>query len=72
MSKIYYPVFDGNICKTCANAKDRFRESCFCTEYGIMIAYGKRDCNGYDRKRKENSDGTTGTNFREAEERQEK
>ena len=36
-----------NVCRTCQHAKDRFREACFCTNYGIMISYGKTKCKGY-------------------------
>ena len=36
-----------NICKTCRNAKDKYKEACFCTQYGIIIGYGKEKCKGY-------------------------
>lgn len=36
-----------NLCKMCRHSKDHFRDCCFCTEYGIIIAYGKTNCKGY-------------------------
>ena len=40
-----------NICRICAYAKDkyqgRYAEGCFCTQYGVIIARKKRECNGY-------------------------
>ena len=32
-----------NRCKKCKHAKDRYGESCYCTQYGIIITYGKKD-----------------------------
>ena len=40
-------ICDVNICKICRNAKDRFRESCYCVQYGIIVTYGKSKCKGY-------------------------
>ena len=40
-------INSSNICKTCRNAKDRYKESCFCTQYGIIVTYGKEKCKGY-------------------------
>ena len=40
-------IKSSNICKTCQNGKDRYKESCFCTQYGIIVTYGKEKCKGY-------------------------
>lgn len=48
MSRPIWIIKDNNICKTCQNGKDRFRESCFCTQYGIIITYGKTKYKGYN------------------------
>lgn len=49
MSKI--PPNAQNVCKSCANAKDRFGESCYCIKYGIIITYGKAKCKGHEQVR---------------------
>lgn len=36
------------ICRRCKHAKDRFGASCYCTKYGIVIGYSKRDCGGFE------------------------
>ena len=36
------------ICMKCRFARDRFRESCYCTKYGIIIGYSKKECRGYE------------------------
>ena len=36
-----------NVCRTCQHAKDHYKEACFCTNYGIMISYGKTKCKGH-------------------------
>jgi hypothetical protein len=41
-------IRDANICKTCSHSKDRFKESCYCTMYGIIVTYGKSKCNEYE------------------------
>lgn len=46
-----------NLCKGCRFAKDRFRESCFCVQYGIIITYGKKTCKGYKPLRKQDIKG---------------
>ena len=46
-------VNNKNICKACRNSKDRFKESCYCTMYGIIVTYGKSKCKGYEPFRKD-------------------
>lgn len=41
-----------NVCKECRFAKDRFRESCYCVQYGYIVTYGKTSCKGYKPLRK--------------------
>lgn len=48
MSRPIWIIKDSNICKTCQHSKDRFKESCYCTMYGIIVAYGKSKCKGYE------------------------
>jgi hypothetical protein len=50
----------GTLCKECRHGKDRFRESCYCVKYGIMIGYGKRECEGYDKQVQEQKDCNEG------------
>lgn len=53
MSKLFYEDRNRvNLCKKCQYAKDGFRDSCFCLEYGIIVTYGKTACNGYKFMRK--------------------
>lgn len=47
MSKPIWMIRDNNICKACQNGKDRFKEACYCTLYGIIVTYGKTKCKGY-------------------------
>ena len=53
MSKLIWIIRESNICKTCSNSKDRFKESCYCTMYGIIVTYGKNKCKGYEPFRKD-------------------
>ena len=53
MSKQIRIIRDSNICKVCSHSKDRFKESCYCTMYGIIVTYGKSKCKGYDPFRKD-------------------
>ena len=53
MSKPIWMIRETNICKTCNHSKDRFKESCYCTMYGIIVTYGKNKCKGYDPFRKD-------------------
>ena len=49
MSKLFHPTYrELNKCRSCLNAKDRFKESCYCIKYGIIITYGKGKCKGYE------------------------
>lgn len=48
MSRPIWLINDRNICKTCQNGKDRYKDACFCTCYGIIISYGKTACKGYN------------------------
>lgn len=56
MSKPIWMFRESNICKGCRHSKDRFKESCYCTMYGIIITYGKSKCKGYDPFRKDDKD----------------
>ena len=56
MSRPIWLINDKNICKTCQNSKDRFKESCYCTQYGIIVTYGKGKCKGYDPFRKDDKE----------------
>ena len=47
----FFPKDRQNICNICRYAKDRFRESCYCTMYGIIISFGKVKCKGYEQVR---------------------
>ena len=53
MSKPIWIIRESNICKNCSNSKDRFKESCYRTMYGIIVTYGKSKCKGYDPFRKD-------------------
>jgi hypothetical protein len=44
------PITPDSVCANCAYAKQKFRESCYCTHYGITIGYGKIDCRGWKRE----------------------
>ena len=35
-------------CKSCVYARDRWRDSCYCTRYGVILYHGKRMCKGYE------------------------
>ena len=63
---VYFPTNRKNLCNTCKCAKDKFRESCYCTKYGIIITYGKAECRGYEQVR-ESEDTHTGRNVRQRE-----
>ena len=41
------PAKKDTLCPSCKFAKDRFRESCYCVKYGIVIGYSKKECRGY-------------------------
>ena len=56
MSKPIWMIRETNICKTCSNSKDRFKESCYCTMYGIIVTYGKSKCKEYDPFRKDDKE----------------
>lgn len=47
------PRAKDNICKYCQHSKDRFRESCYCIMYGIIVTYGKQKCRGFQQIGKE-------------------
>ena len=53
MSTLFHVINRTNLCKGCEYAKDRFRESCYCTMYGIIITYGKEKCKGYEPMKKQ-------------------
>ena len=53
MSTLFYVINRKNLCKGCEYAKDRFRDSCYCVMYGIIITYGKEKCKGYEPVKKQ-------------------
>ena len=51
------------LCMKCEHAKQRFRESCYCTKYGIIIGYSKTICGGFEREQvREPEDNDAGRN----------
>ena len=44
------PIEKDGACLDCEYAKQKFRESCYCTQYGIIIGYSKRECKGYKKE----------------------
>ena len=42
------PVEKDGVCISCRFARQQFRESCYCTKYGITIGYSKTECKGYE------------------------
>ena len=56
MSRPIWMIKESNICKACSHSKDRFKESCYCTMYGIIVTYGKSKCKGYDPFRKDDKE----------------
>ena len=44
------PPEPDSVCASCAHARQKFRESCYCVQYGITIGYGKIDCKGWKRE----------------------
>ncbi len=34
----------GQVCQKCVYATKKFRESCYCTKYGMTIGYSKISC----------------------------
>ena len=59
MSTPIWIINNTNICKTCQNSKDRYKESCFCTQYGIIVTYGKTKCKGYTPHQKKDKEEET-------------
>lgn len=47
------------LCAECKHGKDRYKTSCYCVKYGIMIGYSKRECRGFESEVQE-SEGTGG------------
>lgn len=37
-------------CRNCNNAKDKYKDSCFCVYYGILRTRPKKDCWGWEQK----------------------
>ena len=60
-------VNNKNICKACRHSKDRFKESCYCTMYGIIISYGKKKCNSYERVKAKEEENEQFDNYRESD-----
>ena len=44
------PIEKDGVCLDCEYAKQKFRESCYCTRYGIIIGYSKMECTGYKKE----------------------
>ena len=38
------------ICRVCANARDKYGGACYCTKYGMTIGYSKTSCRGFERE----------------------
>ena len=56
MGRPIWIINNTNICKTGLHSKDRFKESCYCTMYGIIVTYGKSKCKGYKPFRKDDKE----------------
>ena len=56
MSKLFHITFKQNKCRYCLNGKNWFKGSCYCIKYGIIIAYGKSGCKGYEQGVKVNKE----------------
>ena len=56
MSNPIWMLKDSNICKTCSHSKDRFKESFYCTMYGVIRTHGKSKCTGYYPCRKDDKE----------------
>ena len=41
------PITPDGCCMNCEWAKSKFRESCYCVKYGIVIGYTKITCKGW-------------------------
>ena len=52
MSSLFYSIKENNVCRMCRHEKDRFKDACFCTQYGIIVSYGKTACKEYKPKQK--------------------
>ena len=44
------PIEPDSACTDCQYAKQKFRDSCYCTRYGIIIGYSKKDCKGWEKE----------------------
>ena len=40
-------------CRNCNNAKDTYKDSCFCVYYGILRTRPKKDCWGWEKRKEE-------------------
>ena len=38
----------GKDCRNCEHAKDRYKDSCYCTYYGYIRSKPKKDCWGWN------------------------
>ena len=45
-----------DVCRDCRHAKDKGRDSCYCTKYGIIIGYSKIYCVSYEPGRGDDSE----------------
>ena len=65
------PHIKDTLCRYCKNAKDHYNgkgaEACYCTQYGIIVARQKRECNGFRHLGGIADDGNiTGSNGRDS------
>ena len=44
------------VCRDCIHAKDKGRNSCYCTKYGIIIGYSKIYCVSHEPGRGDDSE----------------
>ena len=42
------PEYGPPLCRSCVYAMDRWRESCYCTRFGIILYHVKRRCTSYE------------------------
>ena len=44
------PIEKDGACLDCYYARQKFRESCYCIRFGIIIGYSKKECSGYKKE----------------------
>lgn len=45
-----YAMAKKAVCLECEHARQKFKESCYCVKYGIIIGYSKTECRGFERE----------------------